>query len=264
MKSISFPACVSTKILTLGVLALVQAFAPVPLLGSGTDSTLAGVEKESLPNTGVHFAVTFGLNGVEQREIQTRLDDFSFGNTELGGTHPLAFLFGLNMGANEFELELSSNDTGLNGFMDNNHEFDVDETRVLLWYRRVFRFRLGSTSASVLPGAGMGYSFAKAVLGCTAEYCQREGDTGPENDETAVLEGSAAAFGFGVRFDAVLTSWHTARELSFVDIILDYSYRLGDMPAKIINEGSFFFPAPTEFAASGHYFAIGLQYKYGQ
>jgi hypothetical protein len=263
MKRATLPEHYRIKILAAAVI-LTQALWSMPLLGSEPGSTSAVDGTDSFPRHGFYFSFLVGLNKTHQPTIQNRLKDFQFGNTELEGGIPFMFLLGYKRSSDRFELELSFAENQLNDFLDDSHEFYINETRMLFWYRRELRFRMGSTSASLLPGVGIGYASGAAVMGCTADYCQYESNGEEYNYESKVLEASAVTFGIGMRFDALLTSWHGGGGVSFIDISLDYSYRFDDMSPKTIDEGSFFFPTPVEFTVTGHYIALGLQYGFSK
>ncbi len=199
---------------------------------------------------GFNFAFLYGLIRTDQPMIQSRLADFQFGNTELSKATPWALLLGYQRYSNRLEVELLVVSHHLDGFLSAENEFYIDTCHLLLWYRRDFHFRLGRAWASLLPGAGIGYSSATAAVGSAGL------------DAVEVLEASETTYGLGVRFDLQLVHGQGTKGHSFIDMILDYSYRFDDMPAKTINEGEFFFPTPTEFALQGHYLALGIQVRF--
>jgi hypothetical protein len=212
---------------------------------------------------GWNIAMYAHQSDIKHSAIESRLADFQ-SNTELSGGPHAAFLVGVRRHATRLELDIYVARNDLADFLDPDHYFYVLGGQVLLWYRRELPIELGPLKAGILPGVGIGYSSAIATVGCDADHCRYKDNGTIKYLETDLLEAGALTFGLGVRLELELFGRQSrlgTRRHSF-DLGMDYSYRFPDMSAKSINEGDIFFPTPTEFAVSGHYIALGLQYTF--
>lgn len=243
-------------------LVLAPAVFYTPLAAARTTPSLSSKSGSPSP-WGWNIAMYAHQSDIKHSAIESRLADFQ-SNTELsGGPYP-SFLVGVRRHATRLELDIYIARNDLADFLDPDHYFYVVGGQVLLWYRREIPIELGALKAGLLPGAGIGYSSAIATVGCDADHCQYEDNGTIKYLETDLLEAGALTFGLGVRLELKLFGRQSrlGTRRHSIDLGIDYSYRFPDMSAKTINEGDVFFPTPTEFAVSGHYIALGLQYTF--
>lgn len=250
--------------LAIGVVTAALAIASPPShAGPAAAGPGPGIDA-SPPRWGYNVSVNVFAWKLEHSSIEDGIGEFQRQNRISDGFNPLGFVVGLQRRAHRVELEFFVARNDLDDFLDEDHYFFVEQNSVLFWYRREVPISRGRVRARVLPGVGVSYTEAVATIGCDASDCKYYDENNVEkNFESDLLEASDVAFALGVRFELELFDWGSAyaSRHSF-DLGIDYSYRFPDMPAETANEGDIFFPTAPEFAVTGHYLAIGLQYRF--
>ncbi len=220
----------------------------------------AGVDAESNgqnAGNGAAWGVSVGFHiqegEVHHSMIEERVAAFQADNDL---STPWSFLCALGVRHRKYVLDVEwSIPLGpRNDFMDEDHYIWISDTYVLVWCRRIVPFSLGKMDFAVLPGAGVGYSWASAGIG---KY-DSEGPNEPRETQT-VLEDTDVAFSIGINLECGGTLFKERGGLRGGFLEFTASYRFDDSrEARTVNDGYFFFPGGSEFDFSGFYFGFGI------
>lgn len=192
---------------------------------------------------GIYWSVAFEAGTIEYGSIERMIQRFQSDN-EFSGSWGLKTSIGVSRNSNVVEAELSFGGNSRSFMYDNDISINVSNS--FLWYRRSLPFSLGGIRARVLPGAGVGHSYARAMVG-------------NEDSGYNILYASDISYVLGLRAELILLS--KKREYAstiYYSIHLDYKYRIDDMEGTFVNEGEVFFLEEPAFDLAGHYFSIGL------
>lgn len=210
-------------------------------------------DDQGMSNWGVRAALYLQKGEIHHSMIEESVGAFQEDN-DLSGHWPGGIIGGVRYRKYFFELEWSMLWGPRIDFMDEDHFLEIDETKLVVWCRRIIRVPLGKLHFVVLPGAGVGYSWAGATV---AKYGSAE--TNKPANTTEVLTSSDVMFSAGINVECRLFSYMENGKRVGIYAGFSGTYQFdGPREAEIANDGYIFFPGGSEFDFSGYYFGFGI------
>ncbi|MDH4338713.1 MAG: hypothetical protein OEX18_15730 [Candidatus Krumholzibacteria bacterium] len=135
-------------------------------------------------------------------------------------------------------------------FLDEDHELEVRELYLTVWYRRMIPVMWGMR---LMPGMGVGYNWPRVKVSkpgpAAAKHKEELGQS------TTVLQGSGVQYAAGIGLEIKIGK-------RGVFGYLDYQYRFGPpISGSPSNDGAIFFPEGSEFDFEGSYYGFGVGWR---
>jgi len=228
------------------IISMILSFA-VQVIAHDYSKLINNEGQREVPAWGFHLGLLGVYRNVSHSSIEGRIGIFQSDNELPHNIFPKIIL-GIRRKNNILELDGSFDFSGNDHiFLDRGHIIQVNEWHLQVWFRRQVPLDLINNRMHLLPGAGLGYSWADLEVGEDSENTLR------------MLTGSDYIFAIGMRLDMELTQLREGLEDISAYLVFDYQYRFDNgITANTENDGYMFFPSGSEFDFSGHNIGLGI------